>query len=83
MTEDVPMIDNDKALDLIEQAERQTPLCSCCTPTVPVGHPGGVWLECSTLQGPRLRGSRWLQPLDLFSPHLRRLVVDFSEGVAA
>lgn len=43
-------INRDRALELLEQAEREIPFCACGRPTMPVGRPGGVWLECSSMQ---------------------------------
>ncbi len=70
------MIDNWRALDRIEQAERDTPNCSCGAPAVPVARAGGIWLECSSLASPpegRLR--RLLSALGA-PAHTRRLIVD-------
>ncbi|HEX8939266.1 MAG TPA: hypothetical protein VF763_03800 [Candidatus Limnocylindrales bacterium] len=74
------MLDDERALILIEEAERHTPFCPCGLPTIPVGHAGGVWLECSGLAGGPSRLA-WLRPL--LEPHVRRLVVDLGPGVLA
>ncbi len=70
------MIDNWRALDRIERAERDVPHCPCGAPTVPVARAGGIYLECSSLANPpdgRLR--QFLSALGA-PAHTRRLVVD-------
>lgn len=70
------MIDNWRALELIERAEREAPFCACGQPNVPVGRNGGVWLECASLQTlPDGRIRRLLSTLDSRA-HTRRLIVD-------
>jgi hypothetical protein len=44
------MIDNWKALDRIEQAEREAPFCICGQPTSAEARPDGLWLECVSLR---------------------------------
>lgn len=46
------MIDNTRALELIEDAQQKTPLCACGRPAVPVARPDGVWLSCASLVEP-------------------------------
>ncbi len=77
------MIDNDRALELLEQAQQETPFCTCGMPTVPVGRQGGVWLECSAMQGP----SRWRDRLvPAATPghgHVKALIVDLTQDERA
>jgi hypothetical protein len=75
-------IDNARALDLIEQAERETPFCRCGQPTVPVGRADGVWLECRTLERPATgRIGRILATLAA-PTHFRSLIVEFDSLAA-
>lgn len=76
------MVDNDRAVELIEGAVRAEPYCWCGSHTVAVARDGGVWLSCATLTRPRPRLRRLLA-LDLISAHLDRLLVDFAEWEAA
>ena len=71
------MIDNNKALDLIEQAQNRTFFCSCGQPTSAVGRPGGVWLECFSLQSPRKSMFRRILSADI-GVHTRELIVDLT-----
>ena len=68
-------MDNAQALELVEQAEHETPFCECGRVTVPIGRPGGVWLECASLGEARSALSRILT-LDLAASHTRRRIVD-------
>ncbi len=68
-------IDNDQALELIEEAAREAPFCLCGEPTVPVGRRAGVWLECASLLE-RKGALRRLLSLDLAFAHTRRPIVD-------
>ncbi|HEY8868207.1 MAG TPA: hypothetical protein VIM30_02310 [Candidatus Limnocylindrales bacterium] len=72
-------IDNARALDLIEQAERQTPFCRCGQPTVPVGRADGVWLECRSLDRPAI--GRILATLAA-PAHFRSPIVEFDSLAA-
>ncbi len=76
------MLNNDRALDLIEGATRANPSCWCGSHTVAVAREGGIWLSCATLaqRKPRLRR---LLSLDLMGAHLDREILDFAEWQAA
>lgn len=43
------MIDNRKAVDLIERAHDAQPFCRCGRHTTLVDRAGRIWLECSSL----------------------------------
>lgn len=76
------MIDNWRALDRIEQAERETPFCICGQPTSATARPDGIWLECVSLRAPaRSRIGRLLSAL---APggHARQLIVELVADAA-
>ena len=71
------MIDNRQALELIEQAQNEHPICDCGQQTLAVGRGGGVWLECRSLQTrPRSRVRRLLAAA--LGIHTRLLIVDLT-----
>lgn len=76
------MLDNDRAVDLIEGALRAEAFCWCGSHTVASARDGGVSLVCATLtrQKPRLRR---LLTLDLASAHLDRRLIEFVDWKAA
>ena len=76
------MIDNDKALDLIEQAQSRTLFCACGQPTHAVGRAGGVWLECISIEAPRKSLLRRILAVDI-GVHTRELIVDLSPELSA
>ena len=41
------MIDNWKAVDLLERAGRETPFCACGEAMTLAAKPDGVWFECA------------------------------------
>ena len=70
------MIDNRQALEMIEQAQTDTPFCGCGQGTLAVGRAGGVWLECRSL---RERPSGVVRRfVAAFGIHTRELIVDLS-----
>jgi hypothetical protein len=76
------MIDNVRALELVEQAEQETRLCACGQPVGPLARPGGVWLVCASLVGPK-GVLRRLVTLDFPSRHTNQLIFDWSAVEAA
>jgi hypothetical protein len=70
------MADQTWALEQLEEAERETPVCRACGErTAPVAHDdGSVWLECPSLADPRPALRRVLS-LDFLVGHTRRLIV--------
>lgn len=76
------MIDNDRALELIENAARTQPLCPCGSHTVTVARDGVVRISCATLERPTGIVRRILS-LDFAYPHVDREVVDLTEWAAA
>jgi hypothetical protein len=67
---------NIAALETIETAERETPLCSCGQQTAAVAKSDGIWLECLSIRdadcGPI---ARLLAPFQE-AGHLRTLIVE-------
>lgn len=75
-------IDHARALELIEQAEHDLPLCECGQHTLAVARAGGVWQQCSTLQQPR--STLWrLVTFDFAASHVDRQIVDLNSLRAA
>ena len=63
------------ALLVIEQAQRETPVCElCASPLIPVARDGEVWLRCIDDRRGRSKLGRFLA-LDFGGGHTRRLVV--------
>jgi hypothetical protein len=76
------MIDNARALELIEDAQQQTRICSCGQPAVPVARSGGVWLTCASLVEPA-GFLRRLVKLNFGVGHTDRLIFESSAVEAA
>jgi hypothetical protein len=70
------MSDRTHLVELIEQAERLTPVCAACQEIpVPTTEGGALWLECPTRAEPR-SWFRQLISLDFEAAHTRRLLLD-------
>jgi hypothetical protein len=67
--------DNAAALERIEQAEDETPICWCGAPTVPVDSGGAIWLRCTSLLRPR-GAVRQLLTLDFAATHVNQHILD-------
>jgi hypothetical protein len=76
------LIDNDRALEIIESAARTQPTCPCGSHTVTVARGDIVRLSCATLHRPRSIVRRLLT-LDFAYPHIDRTVIDLTEWAAA
>jgi hypothetical protein len=74
------MLDHTAALERIEHAQRETPVCWCGAPTVVVDRHGAIWLRCSSLDRPKGLVRRLLT-LDV--GHTDRPILDLSELQAA
>jgi hypothetical protein len=70
------VIDNWKALDRIEQAERETPLCICGQPTSAAARPDGIWLECVSLRTPDVSRIGRLRSALTAGSHARQLIIE-------
>jgi hypothetical protein len=67
--------DNQRAVDLIETAERSAPYCLCGEHMIAVGHDHSIWLECSSLAKPRSGLSSLLNRITSFT-HTRRIIME-------
>jgi hypothetical protein len=75
------MFDNAHLLDLIEHALDTDPFCPACgEPTTIKDDDGRLWLVCTATLDPVGVGARISA---VILPHLRYLVVDLSEHLAA
>ena len=66
-------LENARAVDLIESAERADPRCVCGRHMIAVAHDGSVWLECSGRQG---KAVGVFARLEAFLGHSRRRILD-------
>ena len=70
------MSDRTHLVELIEQAERQTPVCAACREIpVPTIEDGALWLECPTLTR-RRSWFRQLVSLDFEAAHTHQLLLE-------
>ena len=77
------MIDNTRAIEMIEDAEQGTRFCDACgRPTVPQARSGGVWLVCASLVQPKGKVRRLLT-LDIASEHTNHLIFETASVEAA
>jgi hypothetical protein len=75
------MYDRVRALDLIERAIDSDPYCPTChAPTTITDDGGHIRLECSAANAAHGRIARILAAV---YPHIRRDILDLSDGVAA
>ena len=77
------MYDRLTVLNLVHDAERDTPTCVCGAPMIPVSRSGGLWLECSASHEPRGGFLARLASLDWMAGHLRRVIITPEEMLAA
>lgn len=67
--------DNQRAVELIESAERLAPHCLCGSHLMAVAHGDQVWLECAEQGRERTGLSGLMSRLMAFS-HTRRMIVE-------
>jgi hypothetical protein len=67
--------DNERAVDVIESAERTAPYCACGSHMVAVAHDSQVWLECSEQSQPKTGVSGFLARVTSFT-HTRRMIME-------
>jgi hypothetical protein len=67
--------DNQRAVDLIETAERSAPYCLCGAHTVAVAHDQQIWLECSSRSRSRDGLAGLLARVVSFT-HTRRMIME-------
>lgn len=67
--------ENQRAVDLIEAAERSSPYCLCGSHMLAIAHDGEIWLECAELRQEKTGISGLLSRLTAFS-HSRRMIME-------
>ncbi len=67
--------ENQRAVDLIENAERSAPYCLCGSHMIAVAHDEEVWLECSS-QAEQKTGLSGLFARLTSIGHTRRLIME-------
>jgi hypothetical protein len=67
--------DNERAVELIEAAERADPYCLCGSHMLAIAHEDGVWLECADQARERSGLSALVARVTAFS-HARRKIME-------
>ncbi len=67
--------ENQRAVDLIEQAERSAPYCSCGRHMLAVAEHDQVWLECASRGEQKSGLAGFVSRVTSFS-HTRRLIME-------
>ena len=67
--------ENQRAVDLIESAERSAPYCLCGAHMIAIERDGEVWLECAE-QRKEKRGFRAILSRLSFLGHTRQLIME-------
>jgi hypothetical protein len=67
--------DNQRAVDLIESAERTAPYCACGRHMIAVAQGDAIWLECSSLRDERF-GLAGLVARITALGHTRRMIME-------
>jgi hypothetical protein len=67
--------ENQRAVDLIESAERSAPYCPCGRHMLAVADGGQVWLECASRSEEQSGISGFIARLTAFG-HTRRLIME-------
>ena len=68
--------ENQRAVDLIESAERSSPYCLCGSHMIAVGHGEEVWLECSTRSEASAGLAGFFAKITAIG-HTRRMIMEF------
>ena len=67
--------ENERAVDLIENAERSAPYCLCGRHMIAVGDSGHIWLECSSRVEEKSGISGLVARITAFG-HTRRMIME-------
>lgn len=67
--------ENQRAVDLIEDAERSAPFCMCGAHTFAIAEGNEIWLECSTRTAPAKGLRALLSRLTSFG-HTRQMILE-------
>jgi hypothetical protein len=76
------MIDNGKAVDLIERAHDEQPFCRCGRHTTLIERSERIWLVCSSFDEPRRGGIARVLSAITAGAHTRELVLDLQATAA-
>ncbi len=71
--------ENQRAVDLIEHAERSAPYCLCGRHMIAVAEGERIWLECSGRTEERTGLAALISRLTAFA-HTRRVIMDLPTG---
>ncbi len=66
--------ENERAVDVIESAERSAPYCPCGRHMIAVANGGAIWLECSSRQEEKTGLAGYLARITAFG-HTRRMIM--------
>ena len=69
--------ENQRAVDLIEQAERTAPFCLCGRHMLAIAEGNEIWLECSSRNDEKAGLSAVLSRLTSFG-HTRRMIMELA-----
>ena len=69
--------ENQRAVDLIERAERSAPYCSCGKHMIAVAEGDQVWLECASRREEKTGVAGFVSRLTSFA-HARRLIMELT-----
>jgi hypothetical protein len=67
--------DNQRAVDIIERAERTAPYCLCGRHMLAIADGDAIWLECSGLGAPKAGIRGFLARVAAFG-HSRRMIME-------
>lgn len=67
--------ENERAVDLIESAERSAPYCLCGRHMIAVANGAGIWLECSSRQETKTGLAGYFARITAFG-HTRRMIME-------
>ena len=76
------MIDNRRAVEIIERAHDAQPFCRCGRHTTLMDRAGRIWLACSSFEEPRDGAIAKVLSAITAGAHTRELVIDL-EAIAA
>lgn len=71
--------ENQRAVDLIESAERSAPYCPCGRHMLAVAEGDAIWLECSSRSQERSGLAGLVSRITAFS-HTRRMIMEIPRG---
>ena len=75
----LPERENERAVELIESAERSAPYCLCGRHMIAAADGGQVWLECSSRMVEKTGVSGFWARITAFG-HTRRMIMELPTG---